>query len=265
MHRHRSGIFLVLLGAILFAPAVLRAQEEDVVFRPGLRTSFQVEVFSRTLVWDEGARSSRILAPWAAFSVDYRLLPGLSLGVLAGYSLPNWNGLVFRGLPFSIDYEAGSTGGFLLGAEIDASLFKTGFWELNASARTSIFLGGAKTLPITGLAVDGALDVQGTWMRIQAGPVLIYRGFELFSPFFSLAYDHFWGHLEITETIEDLTGTERKAVSGAGNIAASFGTSFEPSPFFSLKIEGTLIPFKKIGSGGLGADFGGSLRAVLSF
>lgn len=265
MRQRHKGIFLFLLCALLFMPTVIRAQEEDVVFRPGLQTGFHVEVFSRTLTWDEGGRSSRIVAPLAAFSVAYKFRPGLSLGVLAGYSLPNWNGLVFRGLPFSIDYEAGSIGGFLLGAEIDASLFKTGYWELTASARYSASLGGAKTLPISGLAVDGALDMQGTWMRIQAGPVLTYRGFELFSPFFSLAYDHFWGRFEMTETVEDLIGTERKTVSGAGNIAASFGTIFKPSSFFYLKIAGTLIPFKKIGSGGWGLDFGGSLRAVLSF
>jgi hypothetical protein len=265
MRPRHSGIFLFLLGALLFAPTLIRAQEQDVVFHPGLKMGFHVEVLSRTLVWDEGVRSSRIIAPLAAFSVAYRIRPGLSLGVLAGYSLPDWNGLVFRGLPFSIDYEAGSIGGFLLGAEIEASLFKTGYWELTASAQFSASLGRTITLPIGGLAVAGELDAQGTWMRIQAGPALTYRGLELFSPFFSLSFDHFWGRFNMTETVEDLIGTERKTVSGAGNIAASFGTYFEPSPLFSLKIAGTLIPFKKIGSGGLGLDFGGSLRAVLSF
>jgi hypothetical protein len=94
---------------------------------------------------------------------------------------------------------------------------------------------------------------------------VIYRGFELFSPFIGVAYDRFWGTFTVNETIGDLAGTEAKSVSGKGAAALTLGTIYEPSPNFSLKVSGTAIPYNKGTGQGLGVDLGCTVRAVFSF
>ncbi len=260
----RASRWLAITALCLAAAGALAAQETGRTAGTGIKASFQVEVFSRTLTWDDGTRSSRLFNPQALVSLDYQAAPGFDLGIVAGYSLTNWNGLVFRNLPFSIDYQAGSINGLVVGAGLRKSVFASGYWELDTEARFTAHLGQASSFPISGLAVDGQADLKGTWMRVQAGPELSYRGFESFSPFLGLAYDRIWGKMTLTEIIEDLEGTEEKKVAGAGAVAVTFGTVYEPSSAFRVKLGGSLIPFKKIG-GGLGLDYGGTVRAMLSF
>jgi hypothetical protein len=260
----RAFRWLAIPALCLAAAGALAAQGAGAAAGTGLKISFQVELFSRTLTWDEGTRSSRLFNPQGLISLDYQAAAGFELGIVAGYSLSNWNGLVFRNLPFSIDYQAGAINGLVVGAGLRKSLFVSGFWAMDAEARFTAHLGQASSFPISGLAVDGQADLKGTWMRVEVGPELTYRGFELFSPFLGLSYDRIWGKMTLTETIQDLEGTEEKKVAGAGAVAVNFGTVYEPSSAFRVKIGGSLIPYKKIG-GGLGLDYGGSLRARLSF
>jgi hypothetical protein len=49
---------------------------------------------------------------------------GPTLSILAGFSLSDWNGLVFRELPFSVEYRAGAAGGPVLGAEAEIPLLR---------------------------------------------------------------------------------------------------------------------------------------------
>lgn len=253
---------LILLG--LAASSASAAAAEAAAGGTRFKASFQVELFSRTLTWDEDTRSSRLLNPQGLVTLDYQAAPGFDLGLIVGYSLSNWNGLVFRGLPFSIDYQGGSINGLVVGAGLRKSLFVSGFWDLEAEARFTTYLGPSASFPITGLAVEGQADLKGAWMRVEAGPVLSYRGFELFSPFLGVSYDRIWGKMTMTETIDKLEGTEEKKIAGAGVMAVALGTVYEPSSAFRVKLAGTLIPFKKIG-GGLGLDYGGTVRAMLSF
>jgi hypothetical protein len=255
-----SALLLVTAWGMALPAAAGEAGASGIHLKP----AFHFELFSRTITWDDGTRSSRLLSPQALLGLDFEIAPGFDFGLIGGYSLSNWNGLVFRNLPFSIDNQVGSIGGLVVGAELRKSLFVSGFWEMDAEARFTTYWGQTVSYPIAGLAADGTADLKGSWMRIEAGPTLFYRGFESFSPFIGIAYDRIWGKMTMTETIEDLEGTEEKTVAGAGVIAVSFGTVYEPSTAFRLKIGGTLIPFTKIG-GGLGLDYGGTVRAVLAF
>ncbi|MCX6560067.1 MAG: hypothetical protein NTZ26_06075 [Candidatus Aminicenantes bacterium] len=264
MRAHRLLAIPALLLIAIAGSASPAAQTDAGTSGLHLKPAFHFELFSRTLTWDDGTRSSRLLSPQAFVGLDFEITPGFDIGLIGGYSLSNWNGLVFRNLPFSIDNQAGSIGGLIVGAEVRKRLFVSGFWEMDAEARFSAYLGQAASYPITGLAVEGQADLKGNWMRVEVGPVLIYRGFELFSPFLGVAYDRLWGKMTMTETIEDLEGTEEKKVAGAGAFAVSFGTIYEPSTAFRIKIGATLIPFQKIG-GGLGLDYGGTVRAGLAF
>jgi hypothetical protein len=271
MQRQRPSLVLgvALLGLALAAPDPLRSQEEGISLR--FKPAFHFEYFSRTIGWDadpisgEDLYSSKLQMPLGLFSLGIEFQEGFSIGLLAGYGFSNFNGLVFRQLPFSIDYEADSIGAFLIGAEINKTMLSSGFFEMGAVVRYVLYLGSTKNFTIDQLNENGTFDVKGTWMRLQAGPIFYYRGYENLSPFLSVTFDKLWGTFTMNETIKDLIGSEKKKISGKGIFGISLGTIFEPSAYLSLKVEGTIIPFYK-GSGlGWGVDYGASLRAALSF
>ncbi len=157
----RASRWLAIPALCLAAAGALTAQATGPAAGSGIKVSFQVEVFSRTLTWDEGTRSSRLFNPQALVSFDYQVAPGFDLGLVAGYSLSNWNGLVFRNLPFSIDYQAGSINGLVIGAGLRKSFFVSGFWEMDAEARFTAHLGQASSFPIPGLAVTARPTSRG--------------------------------------------------------------------------------------------------------
>jgi len=228
------------------------------------KPSLGLEYLSRTIVWDEETRSSKLGASFALAGLEVQVFKSLTVSALAGYSFINWNGLVFRGLPFSIDYEAGSSGGFMAGGGIDAVVFTAGFWELGATGRFLASLGSTKKLTISGLNEPGALEGRGTWMRLEAGPVVAYKGFEGFSPFLGGQFDRLWGAFTLDETVKELSGSEEKKIKGKGSFAVIGGTRWEPGPSFGLNFQVSLLPAKKVG-GGVSLDLGASLKAVVSF
>jgi hypothetical protein len=272
MNRFRS-IFPMLLclgvaSLLIVSPALSQEAGPKMRLAPGL--SF--EYFSRTVSWDpdpatnEDRYSSPMRSLLGLLHLDCKIQKGSQVGVLLGYGLSNFNGLVFRQLPFSIDYQAGNIGGFLVGADIDQNLITSGYFEMKAVAQFVIYLGSTKSFQVTTLNADGKLDAKpDDWMRVQIGPVFSYIGFEDFSPFLSVSYNKLWGKVTMAETIGDLKGSEEMKISSKSIVGISLGTRYEPSPSFSLRAEGTLLPFKKGANQGWGFDYGGSLHAVFSF
>ncbi len=272
MNRIRcNGLILLCLGAavLLFnAPAF----SQDA--RPALRmnSGFSFEYFSRTVDWDVDAsiNDSRSESPMKVLlgllHLDYEIQKGTLVGVLVGYGLTDLNGLIFRQLPFSIDYQAGNIGGFLTGAEIDQHLFASDYFEMKALAQFVIYFGSTKNLQVTSLNIEGHLKAKpDDWMRVQIGPVFSYRGFEYFSPFLSLSYNKLWGKFTMAETIGDLKGSEEKKITSKNAFSISLGTLFEASPSFSLKAEGAIMPYHKGSGQGWGFDYGGRLKAIFVF
>ena len=272
MNRFRGiSSILLCLGAAAFlivSPASAQEAVPKIRMAPGL----SLEYFSRTISWDpdpatnEDRYSSPMNSLLGLLHLDYEIQKGSLVGVLFGYSLTDFNGLVFRQLPFSVDYQAGGIGGFLVGADIDQNLITSGNFEMKAIAQFVIYLGSTKNLQVTTLNAEGKLDAKPDgWMRAQIGPVFSYRGFEDFSPFLSVTYNKVWGKFTMTETIGDLKGSEEKKISSKSIVGVSLGTKYEASPKFSLKAEATLMPYKKGANQGWGLDYGGSLQATFSF
>jgi len=264
MNRSQRKRILLWLTALALIPAGLRAQN-DVPAGLHMKPGFSFEYLSRTLTWDNDAYQSTLIMPTGYFTLDFDIVRGFSFGIIGGYTLSNFNGLVFRQLPFSLDYEAGAINGFVLGAQMQKSLVTSGVWEITADAQFMASLGSTKTFTIDQLNTSGQFDAKGTWMHLQIGPTVIYRGFELFSPFIGAAFDKLWGTFTVNEAIGNLTGTEAKTVSGKGAVALTLGTIYEPSPNFSLKLAGTFIPYNKGTGKGMGMDLGGTVRAVFAF
>ncbi len=251
------------LSAFLFRPVDLHGQDNEIGgirIKPGLG----VEYFSRTIVWDEGQSSSKLKASIAILRADIELQKGFLLGLFGGYNLSNFNGMIFRQLPFSIDYEAGNIGCLFWGAELDKNLFSLDPYEIGVQAQFVMSLGRQKELAVSGLNQTGSLSAKGRWQRAGIGPVIRYTGYEDFVPFLAVSYNKLWGTFSMAETVQALTGTEEKTISGGGSIGIAFGTTFNPSETFNLKVEITALPYKKTG-GGLDVDYGASIKAVVLF
>jgi hypothetical protein len=267
--RTLTSAAFILLAWTLLGPADLGAQDaQDAVpaaTGPVMKLGLGLEYFSRTLSWDDGLRSSPMTAAFGVARLEVELRKGFTLGACLGYGLSNFNGLVFRNLPFSLDYEAGTSGSFLAGIDGEADPFKIGDFEIGVLGRYVISLGGTKTLAISGLNASGTADARALWMRVQAGPVVRYMGYQDFTPYLALMYDRLWGTFTTTETVKELSGTEDKKIAGEGSIGAAFGVVYEPLANLSFRGEVGAIPYKKISGSGLGFDLGGSLKAVLSF
>ena len=255
---------LAAAAAVALLP-VLSPAQSDVPSGLHMKPGFHFEYLNRTLTWDGDAYTSTLVLPTGYVSLDFEVVRGFSVGLLAGYSLSNFDGLVFRQLPFSLDYEAGANAGFVLGAQVQKSLVASGFWEITAEAQFLAALGSTQVFTIDQLNTSGSFDAKGTWMHVQAGPTVIYRGFELFSPYVGVAYDKLWGTFTVNETIGNLTGSEAKSIAGKGAVAVTVGTIYEPSPNFSLKLAAVLVPHTKDTGTGLAMDLGGTVRAVFSF
>ena len=253
----------VCLAAGFFQPVAVRAQDGEmgrIRIKPGLG----VEYFSRTIVWDEGLSSSKLKTTIGLVRAEVELEKGFLLGLCGGYSLSNFNGMIFRQLPFSIDYEAGNIGSFFWGADLDKNLFSLDPYEIGVQAQFVMSLGRQKELAVSGLNQTGTLIGKGRWQRAGIGPVIRYTGYEDFIPFLAISYNKLWGTFAMAETVQTLTGTEEKAISGGGSIGIAFGTTFNPSEAFNLKAEITALPYKKTG-GGLDVDYGASLKVVVLF
>ncbi len=251
-----KGIVLALAGwamAVWTAPGVRAA--DPVRIRPSL----QAEYFNRTITWDEEAYTSKLEALLFSFSLEVEPLKGFSANVTLGYSPSNFNGLVFRQMPFSVDLEGGYLGGMLLGGGLKNKFVVSQDWEMDLEAQFVMSLGSKASWLITELAQSGTLSGNGTWYRIQAGPVFWYKGFMYFSPYLRISFDKLWGTFHMEEVIGPLNGLEDKAVKGSGLFSVALGTFYEPSPAIGLRGEIYVLPRSK------GVDYGALGRLAFSF
>ena len=256
-------IAFMTIGAVLFGPVPGRAQEiEPAGIR--VRPSLGIEHFSRTISWDEGASTSTLIVSMAALRVEAEFQTAGRLGFFAGYGFSNYDGLIFRQLPFSLEYQAGNIGSLIWGADLEGRILSLGDYEIGIAAQFTMSLGRTKEFAIPGLNASGSLDGKGSWSRILAGPVIRYTGYEKFTPFFSVSYNRMWGTFTMNESIGELSGFEEKKIAGKGSIGFTIGTVYEPSAAFKLKAEITAVPFKKL-EGGLDTDYGASIKAIVSF
>lgn len=253
---------LILGLGIFLGPLSAAPPESDRPFH--LQAGAGAEYFVRSLAWDDDTGASTLAAGLGLARIGVAFAGGPTLSILAGFSLSDWNGLVFRELPFSVEYRAGAAGGPVLGAEAEIPLLATGAWDISAGGGILFALGSAKTWTLSGLNTDGSLDGKGRWTRIRFGPTAVYRGFETFSPFASVYYDGLWGTFTMNEDIGILSGTEKKKVRGQGVFGASLGLLVEPSPAVRLKAEGSLLPYQML-EGGLKLKAGFSFQACFLF
>jgi hypothetical protein len=261
---HRSaGLCLFLLGLMIASALPCRSQDLEPTLR--IKPGLGFEYLSRTIVWDDNQYSSSLVSGYAALNVTFEYQKRLALSAFAGYGLSNTNGLIFRQLPFSIDYEAGSVGGLFLGAAVTYSAPAAGFFEIGATGEIITHLGNSKIFDIPELNQAGELTGKTNWIRVRIGPLLRYAAYENATSYLAISFDSLWGTCSMTETVQDLSGTEDKKIKSKGTMSATLGFSFLPTQKLELKAEGTAVPYKKLGDGSWSVDFSAALKAVLSF
>jgi hypothetical protein len=260
MERTKSFLALTALSlaaAVLLAVPLRGLAEES---SPGLKAGLGVEYLSRTISWDEDAHTSKLGGLLFAFQAEVEVYRGLAVEVQAGYALSNFNGLIFRALPFSVEYQAGYAGSVFLGGGLKARLVPSKNLEVEVEAALDACLGFPNNWPIEDLAVAGTLEGKSTWLRFSAGPVLWYKGLPYYVyPYLKVQYSRLWGTFTMTETIETLEGTENKKILGSGPVSLSLGILSEVSQVIGLRAEVTAVPRR----GGL--DIGAAARLVFSF
>ena len=207
-------------------------------FKPGL----SVEYNPRTIEWDEET-SSAMKSLLVLFNAEVELQDGFSVAALAGYSMSNFESLVFRELPISVDLEVGNIGGIVLGAEAEKSLF---FWRdftVFGKGRFLSYFGSESSWTIPGLNVEGSLTGKTNWMQGQIGPMVVYEGFSGFRPYAYIQYNRLWGTFQLEENVLELTGTEEKTISGKSVIGTGIGADYSLTDALNLKAEAAVMPY----------------------
>jgi hypothetical protein len=189
-------VSIYLLGALFISsfPFFAFGQPPGVSFSDGLRIKpgIHFEYFNRKMTWDEKKYTSDLKSYLFALNAEFEIEDGFSLHAIIGYSLSNFDTLVFRQLPFSVELEVGNIDGYIVGGELRKNLIYSGNFEVGAYGQFIYYLGKEKEWELSGLAVPGTVTGKPTWMRVSIGPIVTYTGFDYFSPYLSLCYNNLW-------------------------------------------------------------------------
>ncbi len=256
----RTKARLRFFAAILIAGAIvalgpLRARADE---KPGFAGGLGYDRLSRTISWDDGENISKLTANLVTLQGHCRFGERFGLSLKAGLSLPSFNGLVFRELPISIEYQAGAAEALALAGEIRGYLFRSSDFEIEAIGRIVSSIGFKKTWPLEGFAVDGETRGRQLWLEANIGGKATYTFFARFRPYLLIAGNLLRGKFEMDLTLEDLVGSETKAVKGKSALFTAFGASFEISPRFSVIAEVALLPY----SGGVDSSLAFGISRV---
>jgi len=254
---------LPALSIILFLAAAAAAAAQSRTEAPGagMRLGLRVDYFSQAVSWDDpsGTSTSDLNSALAAAVLQFRLGRDSSASFFAGYGTSDIGGLMFRALPFSIDYQAGAGGGLALGGEFDFALAAGPRVRVSAQGEVTAFLGSSRTWDIPGLAVAGSLEGKSTWLRARLGPVLAFGGETQVKPYLFPFFHYIWGNFEMRESIESLSGQEKKDLRSKSLFGVAGGLDIPLSPGVKLRAEAGVYPR----SGGAG--YSATVETMFSF
>ena len=251
------GMLFLFLGMVCLSYA--QTESEDLPDQMTFGAGVGFEYFNRTISWNDGEMTSPLKSLLLTLNADIEVIDGLTLGAIVGYASSNYKDLIFRDLPISLELDAGSINGFALGDEAEYALYSTYDFTLNAIGQFLYYSGGTKEWDIPGLAIEGKAKGKPKWSRGKIGLAFEYTGMEYIYPYASLCYTPLWGSFEMEETIDGLSGTEKKDIKGKGKFTLGLGGLYEITDSMDLKAEIDILPY----SGGV--DFGALVRLRYEF
>ena len=255
-------IFLAVLLCLIFTRfSTAQDQKEGMLRAVSITPGIGFEFFSRTITWDDGQYTSKLKSSFFTFNTEFEFGKGFFINAILGYAMPgsSYNELTFRELPISVELEVGTIKGYLVGAEIKKSLVYANNLRVDVLGQFFYYMGTKKEWEILDLAVEGTVEGDPSWMRASIGPVFTYKGFDSFYPYLYLNFNKLWGKFKMVQTIQDLTGSEDKKISGASSFSTTLGAIFKLTEVFGIKAEGNFIPH------GDRVDFGFTVRIMYSF
>jgi hypothetical protein len=255
-------ISFAIFLSLIFARSASAQDEEEGMFRAvSITPGVGYEFFSRTITWDNDQYTSKLKSYFFTFNTEFEFGKGFFFNAILGYAIPgsSYNDLTFRELPLSVELDVGTIKGYLVGTEIKKSFIYAKDLKVDLLGQFLYYMGSKKEWEIPDFVVEGTVEGDPSWMRASIGPVFTYTGFDAFYPYVYLNFNKLWGKFKMVQTMEDLTGSEDKKISGASSFGASLGSIFKLTDVFSIKTEASFIPH------GDTVDFGLTVRALYSF
>ncbi len=262
--KNRLILCCAIISVVLMAaasPAFSQASSGSA--SSGFRAGFSLGYLSRTLDFNEedADTAPKMMSLLASLVLRYDFQPGFSLAVHLGYGSSTFDSLVFRRLPFSVDFssEAGAIGGILVGTEIEKSVVGEGTFGLGILGQFFASLGINKEWDLPGLAAKGSVEGKPVWMKASVGPVLSYRGWAGITPFLYPRFDYLWGTFELDQTVQELKASEKKDIKSKSQFGLGLGADFEPSTSLRFRAEASLHPYQG------GTDYSFILQTIFMF
>ena len=242
MNKRFLGIFALILtmgGSTLLSA---QAGEPQYTYRWLIQPALQIDYFSRAVTAEGEDEINRIKSTFISVNLDFEIADDFLIGAMVGYSFNNFNGLSFRRLPISLELEVGDIGAFITGLDISKGLFRLKNMEIDIFGRGLYMFGSKAVWDIPGLSVTGQAQGQPSWISVEAGPMFTYSGFGYFKPFLKIGYGKIWSNFKMEETIENLTGTEEKKLTGRSDLLLNIGFNYDISRALTIRTEGSLMP-----------------------
>ncbi len=236
--RSRKIIPLLIVGAALsFQPARPAAAEVG----PGFTTGLVIEFLGRTLAWEGEEAPSRMTGPALSVRQDIRIDEGLAFSLSAGFALSDFDELVFRGLPISLEYGSGAMPGLVLGAGVRSRFLRIGDIAIGGAGRMAAVWGLAKKWPMEGFAVPGDSTGRLSWAEGSVGPYLSLDRSGKFVPTLEISARWLWARLKMDQNLGELTGTETKKVAADPAAAVTVGGEYRLSGASALRVRGGVL------------------------
>ncbi len=260
MKKRLRWLIVSLLALVLFTSPLVIAQTRPQAaslsrFQPGLRFDY----FSRTVRWSNDETTSELTSYIGSLILGIEFRPRFSLAAILGFSSSAFDNVMFSQLPISIDFGGGGISSYVLGGEINACLLFGPPFGIDIVGQFLAYLGANKEWDVPGLAVSGTVEGKQSWMRASIGPQFVYREFKGFSPYIYLSFDYVWGTFTMKETIQTLTGEEKKEFRGKGVFGVALGADIDLPANIRIKGEAGVYPFEG------GVDYSAVIKALISF
>ena len=257
----KKTILSVIIILAVAMPPLAEAQFHDYKFTTRqIRLGIEGEFIDRMITWGEDQSEMSSLKSYLFLcKPGYEIREGTTIRAILGYSLSNFNEMVFKELPFSLELNTGNIDGLALGGEVMIKIIKISRFTLSARGQFICYIGFTEQWDIPDLNVEGTATGNPSWSRFTAGPKISYQATEYLRPYITINYDTLWGKVKMKEEIEELTGEQEMKIESKSNFNFSVGTLYEIIDRLDLKIEAFILPFED--NVGLGIALG----AIYSF
>ncbi|MBN2264994.1 MAG: hypothetical protein JW775_04185 [Candidatus Aminicenantes bacterium] len=208
-----------------------------------IAAGLRFENLTRTVLWKGDQETSRIRASLIAARAEFGLAKDIVVGLDAGLVLTDFTGLVFTGLPVSLQYGAAPLTGFAFGADVVAPLAEFSDFRLSGAGRFAFTFGMTRTWPLEGFAVEGDARGDSSLLEIAAGPRLAYLVVDRIVPYIEVWARWLRAGFAIGESLGDLAGDETKRLRGDLQFGAGLGADAEVTDRLHIQGKAGILPY----------------------